>query len=68
MFKNFDSYDLFWILVGVGFMISFIICAFNISHDVSERGCVKFYIENRYITEDCERFANKLKEMKQKKE
>lgn len=64
MFKDFDSNDLFFILVGVGFMISLIIFAFNISHDICERECVRFYRENRYVTEDCKRFANKLKEIK----
>lgn len=66
--KNFDSYDLFFILTGFGFMIALIICAFNISHDVCERQCVKFYKENYYVTEDCKRYTNKLKEIKQKKE
>lgn len=66
--KDFDSGDVFFILVGFGFMIALIICAFNISYDVCERQCVKFYKENHYITKDCEKYSNKLKEIKQKKE
>lgn len=58
--KEIDRYDLFFILVGIGFMISLIICAFNLSHDFCERECVRFYKENHYVTNDCKRYANKL--------
>ena len=68
MFKKIDSYDLFFILVGIGFMIALIICASNISHDVSERECVRFYKEYNYVTKDCEKYSNKIKRIKQKKE
>lgn len=60
IFKKFDSEDLFIVLLGIGFMISLIICAFNLSHDFNERECVRFYKKNHYITNDCKRYANKL--------
>lgn len=60
IFKKIDSTDIFFTLVGIGFMISLIICAFNLSHDFSERECVKFYKENHYVTEDCKKYSNKL--------
>ena len=59
-FKEIDSYNLFFTFIGIGFMISIIICAFNFSRDFSERECVKFYKENHYVTNDCKRYANKL--------
>ena len=62
-FKEIDSYDLFFILIGIGFMISTIICAVNFSHDFSERECVKFYKENHYVTNYCKRYVNKLEDL-----
>lgn len=59
-FKKIYRYDLFFILVGIGFMISLIICSVNFSHDFSERECVKFYKKYHYVTNDCKRYANKL--------
>lgn len=61
--KDFDSQDVFFILVGFGCMIALIICGFNFSYDVREKQCVKFYKENHYITKDCEKYTNKLKEI-----
>lgn len=60
IFKKFDSEDLFIVFVGIGFMISLIICASTLSHDFSERECVRFYKKNHYVTNDCKRYANKL--------
>lgn len=49
-------------------MIALIICASNISHDICERECVRFYKEYNYVTKDCEKYSNKIKGIKQKKE
>lgn len=68
MFRNLDRYDLFFIFIGIGVMVSFIICSIRFSFDNFEKDCVKFYKENHYITNACEKYSNKLKEIKQKKE
>ena len=68
MFRNLDRSDLFLIFISIGVMVPLIICTINFSFDKLEQDCVKFYKENHYITASCEKYTNKLKEIKQKKE
>ena len=64
MFRNLDRSDLFFIFVSIGVTVSLIICAISFSFDKFEQDCVKFYKENHYITNSCEKYSNKLKEIK----
>lgn len=64
--KNFDSTDIFIVLVGVGFMIMFILFGFSIYRktDEVEENCVSYYKENHYITEKCKKYSKKLEVLK----
>lgn len=60
LIKNFDGFDLFFMFLGFGLMISLIIIVFNFSNDRIEEDCVKFYKDNHYITNKCEKYRDKL--------
>lgn len=66
MFKDFDSFDLMLSFIGFGLMVFVIIMGITLSrsYDLDEQKCVKFYKENHYITASCEKYTNKLKEIK----
>lgn len=66
MFKDFDSFDLMLSFIGFGLMVFVIIMGITLSrsYDLDEQKCVKFYKENHYITNACEKYSNKLKEIK----
>lgn len=66
MFRNLDRSDLFLIFIGFGLMVFVIIMGITLSrsYDLDEQKCVKFYKENHYITNACEKYSNKLKEIK----
>jgi len=66
MFKDFDSSDLMLSFIGFGLMVFVIIMGITLSrsYDLDEQKCVKFYKENHYITNACEKYSNKLKEIK----
>lgn len=59
---NFDSTDIFIVLVGVGLMIMCILFGFSLYRklDETEEHCVSYYKENHYITESCKKYSNKL--------
>jgi hypothetical protein len=56
-----DIYDIFLICVGISLVISLPIFFYNISKNIEEKECVKFYKENNYILNSCKKYQKKLK-------
>ena len=63
MSNYFDVVDLSLIILVFGLMISFVIFVTNLSIDQAEEHCVKFYKENHYVINKCEKYREKLENM-----
>lgn len=55
--------DIFIISFGISLIIFITIFAISITKDYEEEECVKFYVKNKYITESCEIYREKLEKI-----
>ena len=58
--KEIDFLEVVLFFIASGIFVGLII----ISCDEHEKNCVNFYKQNHYISETCEKYSSKLKELK----
>lgn len=63
MIKKSYIEEICWIIIAIAIGISSIIVCSNISNKYKEKGCVEFYIKNKYILENCKEYKEKMEKI-----